>query len=310
MTTMIGPTYWAKQLNDGASDTVPRRISNSEVSAYLQCERKWLYGYHQLLEPVNTSMALSRGIIAHEMLAEYYRTLMASGTGPKNYKAAENNCWEVWRPYFTTGQDADMLVGLKTLIERYFAWSQEQDAGWKILAVEQSYDIDVNDEFGYVMRLDLLAEINGETVLIDHKTVWDFHDANSLDMNCQVPKYVGTLRLNDIKVDYAMLNQIRYRTKKAGNTDEETFQRVIMRPTKTEIKNVLSEQFRASQQIIKLYADPEPVILRTMNNMTCKNCGFAKLCKADLMGQPTDEIRRTEYRPNSYGYNKVPAVTP
>lgn len=301
MTTVVDPTYWAKQLNTGESD-VPRRISNSEVSAYLQCERKWLYGYHQLLEPVVTSMALNRGIIAHECLADYYKVLMDT---PGNYKGAERSCFETLSEYIKSGQDIEMLTGLNALLIRYFAWSQPQDSGWKILAVEQSYDIDVNSEFGYVMRLDLLAEIDGLNVLIDHKTVWDFHSADQLDMNCQMPKYIGTLRMNDIKVDYAMLNQLRYRTKKAGNTDEETFQRVIMRPTRTEIQNVLSEQFRASQQIVKLYAEADPTVLRTMNNMTCKNCGFAKLCKAELMGSNTADLRNSEYKPNTYGYNKT-----
>lgn len=298
MTTM-NPSVprWDNALN-AEGENVPRRISNSEVSSYLQCERKWLYGYHQNLEPVRTSQALSRGVIGHECLAAYYQALKDGEPFPVAEKAAQDTLV----PYFSLGFDIEMLAGLRTLLERYFVWCKKDN--WRILEVERSYDISVNDEFGYVMRLDLLAEIDGKTVLIDHKFVWDFHDVNTLDLNCQMPKYIGSLKFNDINVDYAMLNQIRYRTKKAGNTDEETFQRVVMRPSQIEIRNVLREQFAASSQIVRLYASENPPVLRTMNQMTCRNCSFAKLCKSELMGLDTTDIRATEFRENSYGYNK------
>lgn len=301
MTNMMNPplTQWDKGLNPSNEDSVPRRISNSEVSAYLQCEKKWEYGYFRNLQPVRTSQALSRGVIGHECLAAYYQSLMDE---PGNHSKAEQAAMNTLVPYFSLGFDIEMLAGLRTLLERYFVYSKAD--GWNILAVEQSYDISVNDEFGYVMRLDLLAEINGKTVLVDHKFVYQMHDVNTLDLNCQMPKYIGALRFNDVIVDYALLNQILHRTKKGGYTDEEMFQRVVMRPSQVEIRNVLREQFKASQQIVRLYAQDTPDVLRTMNMMTCKNCSFAKVCKSDLMGLDTTDIIANEYAPNEYGYNK------
>lgn len=285
-------------------DSLTRRISNSEASAYLQCERKWYYGYHQNLQPISSSTALSRGVIGHEALAEYYQVLMDD---PGNFVQAERESnSKIFEYIMQDGADVEMLTALNGLLQRYYAIARGD--GWEILAVEKSYDIEVNDEFGYVMRLDLLAGIKGQTVLVDHKIVYAFHDANALDMNCQMPKYMGALRANGETVDYAILNQIRHRQKKGGNTDEETFQRVVLRPSGIEIRNVLREQFKASAQIVQLHRNPDAadVVLRTMNNMTCKNCGFANLCKTELMGQDTTEVMKL-YTHNTYNDNYNPS---
>ena len=294
------PTYWDKLATD---KNLPRRISNSEASAYLQCERKWFYGYKENLEPVSTSTALSRGIIGHECLAAYYTVLM---TEPHAFEKATRASDDKLAEYLSmAGSDKVMLFELETLLDRYYALARAD--GWTILAVEQSYDIDVNDEFGYVMRLDLLANIKGKNVLVDHKIIYAFYNENDLDMNCQMPKYIGALRHNGIQVDYAILNMIRHRQKKGGNTDEETFQRVVLRPSALEIKNVMREQFKASKQVVALHANPDAgnEVLRTMNQMTCKNCSFLRLCKTELMGEDASEVRATSYRQNAYnlGYN-------
>jgi hypothetical protein len=282
--------------------TGPRRISNSETSAFLQCERKWLYQYQMNLEPVKTGTALNRGIIGHECLAAYYEVLMDE---PYAFKKAEDAAYLALAPHFAVDSDLEMLFQLRGLLERYFAYAKGD--GWKILAVEQSYDINVNDDFGYVMRLDVLANIKDKNVLVDHKFVYNFYNANTIDMNCQIPKYIGALRFNKINVDYAMLNQILYRTKKGGYSDEETFQRAVLRPSPVEVRNVMREQFQASEQIMRFYADPDvdKHVIRTMNYMTCKNCSMLPLCKADLMEQDTTEILATGYQPNSYGYDKA-----
>ena len=308
MTTILDHPTWDKTLNPPDRANMPRRISNSETSAYLQCERKWYYNYALNLEPVTTGKALSRGIIGHEVLAAYYSHLL---NAPGDYENAKKAAWSCFAQFATDSQaDVVMLGELRQLISRYFDFSRGD--GWKILAVEQTYDIDVNDQFNYVMRLDLLAEIDGKVVLVDHKFVYEHYDQNTLDMNVQMPKYIGALSANGIQVDYAMLNQIKHRTRKTNPyTDEETFQRVVVRPSAVEIRTVMREQFKASTQIaglLKMDDQIESLVIRTMNQMTCKNCSFLKLCKADLIGQSTSKLMSTDYRANSYnnGYNPTP----
>jgi hypothetical protein len=307
MTTTVDRPRWEKILNNDRAD-MPRRVSNSEVSAYQQCQRKWYYGYKLNLEPVTIGKALNRGIIGHDILAAYYTVLM---NGAGNYAAAEKAAWSCFSTYaLDDAADEGMLLELRRLLTRYFSYSRGDN--WKILAVEQSYDIDVNDRFGYVMRLDLLVEINGRTVLVDHKFVYSHYDQNAIDLNAQMPKYIGALKFNGIEVDYAMLNEIMHRTRvKVPYTDEETFQRVILRPNPTEIRTILREQFVTSDKIIELYNsdNAESEVVRTMNMMTCKNCSFAKLCKSELMGEDITNLLTTDYTANSYGYNKTPDST-
>lgn len=294
--TILDVPRWENKLNDGLGMNEPRRISNSEVSSYLQCERKWYYGYSMNIEPIQTGQALSRGIIGHECLAAYYQTLMEGHSKTKAEQACRARLYDF-------AEDVEMFNHLRALLDRYMAMARADD--WEIIAVEQSYDIDVNESFGYVMRLDLLAKIGGKLVLVDHKFIGQHYSQDVVDMNAQMPKYIGALEFNGVKVDYAMLNQLLTKTRvKIPYTDEELFVRTCIRPNRAEIKNVLQEQFKASRQIMQLRNadDAEPMVLRTMNQMTCKNCSFAKLCKSQLMGETGD---LTPYRPNTYGYNAV-----
>ena len=52
-------------------------ISNSEVSTFLQCERRHFYSFidNGGLEAKTKSMSLNRGIIGHEILAVYFKAL-------------------------------------------------------------------------------------------------------------------------------------------------------------------------------------------------------------------------------------------
>ena len=244
--SIIDIPRWDKTLNDGLDVTEPRRISNSEVSSYLQCERKWYYGYSLNLEPVQTGRALSTGIIGHECLAAYYQVLKDGGTKAFAEQACRFKLFE-----FADEANIEIVNTLRILLDRYMAVARADN--WEILAVEQSYDIDVNDSFGYAMRLDLLARIDGKLVLVDHKFIGMHYSQDVVDMNAQMPKYIGALQFNGVKVDYAMLNQLLTKTRiKTPYTDDELFVRTIIRPNAAEVKNVLQEQFKASRQIMTL----------------------------------------------------------
>ena len=289
---------------------VSRNISNSEVSSFTQCERKHYYSFLRKLEPKSTGLALSRGIIGHEALAEYYEALMQGQSVVEAQQAARN----VISRYIATGEgDMSMLADLITLLTRYFGYYDSEE--WEILAVEKAYEVPVNDDFNFGMRLDLLVRDSSKRIaLVDHKFVYDFYSQDVLDMNAQVPKYLGTLRYNGIKADYAILNQVRYRLKKAGNTDEETFKRDTLTPNNHEIRTIMAEQFKVSERIMGRRSLNERAqsteAVRTMNQMTCKNCSFVPMCKAELMGSDTTLMAQVEYKPNVYVERQNPTVTP
>lgn len=281
---------------EGETD-LARTVSNSEVSTFTQCQRKHYYAHILNLEPKVTGLSLSRGIIGHEALAAYYEN-------DRNPKAAHS----VITKYLNdSNADGTMLMELKVLLNRYFEYYGNED--FETLAVEKVYEVPVNDDYLYGMRLDLLKRLkDGRIVVVDHKFVYDFYTQDVVDMNAQLPKYIGTVRFNGIRADMGELNQVRYRMKKSGNTDEELFKRTPVTPTNHAIRETMREQFKVSERILERRALPpderSSESVRTMNQMTCKNCSFLPLCLAELNGTDITNLIAQDYQPNSYGYNK------
>lgn len=293
---------------EGVTD-LSRTISNSEVSAFTQCERKHYYGFLKKLEPKSTSQALSRGIIGHEALEAYYTDQQAGNTPAVAMDIAINVVLKYMQDEYV---DKTMLADLINLLTRYFAYYPHDE--WEILAVEQAYEVPVNDEFIFGMRLDLLVRDKQRRIaLVDHKFVYDFYQDSVLDMNAQMPKYLGTLRFNGIRAEYAILNQIRYRLKKGGNTDEELFRRDVLTPNNNEVRQYMAEQFMISERIMgRRSSTPEAQSLqavRTANQMVCKNCSFQPLCKAELMGSDTSLMEQVEFKANAYVERQNPTAS-
>ena len=280
-------------------------ISNSEVGTFLSCERKHYYAHGLGLAPKKTSDSLSRGIIGHEALAEYY---MNDRNPDKMFRVVDSHA------VAGTG-DMDMLTGLRTLLSFYVEHYADEDAAlFDILEVEKAYYMDLGDEYSYGMRLDLLAQFKrgpymGEKVLIDHKFQYNFPTADELALNVQLPKYIGTLRNNGIDVKRGMLNVLRWRVTKANeHVASERFRREVVTPEPKLIRQVMKEQVLASERIADRKAEPVRVYgaiaLRSINSMTCKNCAFSNLCATEMRGEDASVMIQTEFQKNTYGYSK------
>lgn len=280
------------------------KISNSEVGTYLVCERRHYYAHGLNLMPKRYGTSLTRGIIGHEALEMYYKAIIA-GEKPLD---AEHHAQQVIVKHIQEGGDIMMLGPLSTLLQQYI--QEHQVDSFRPLAVEEVMSMPLGETVDYGMKFDVLAEMKtgqyaGEIVLVDHKFVYNFWDQDALMLNAQAPKYIATLRANDIPVKRMMVNQLRWREVKSN---PERFRREWLTPVAAETKRVLTEQHEASLQIIDHKADLKVYgekALRTMNNMTCKNCSFAMLCRVELIGQDPTLLIQTDFQPNTYGYNNV-----
>lgn len=281
------------------------KISNSEVGTYLKCERRHYYAHGLNLMPKRYGTSLTRGIIGHEALEKFYRGQI-DGLSLAEAKEAMN---AVIVQHIVEGTDPIMLGSLATLLEEYTDKYGFLDS-FKPIAVEETMGMPIAEDIEYAMRFDLLAEMRtgmfaGEIVLIDHKFVYNFWDQDALMLNAQGPKYIATMRANDIPVKRMMVNQLRWREVKSNPV---RFQREWITPVAAEIKNVLREQSMASVQIaerLKDLTEYGDTALRTMDNMTCKNCSFAMLCRVELIGEDPTLLIETDFQPNTYGYNTV-----
>lgn len=290
-------------------------ISNSETSSFQTCQRKHFYAFGLRLQPKRMSDGLTRGIVGHEVLAEYYDALRNGFAPDTAKKRADERMAEFISRAAELGQDPILLTDLQKRLEDYYEWSRVNDLGaFRFHQVEQDYRLDLPNGLQYAMRLDLLAEAlsgpyTGQFVLIDHKFVYNFYTEDEVAMNAQLPKYLGILTANGISVRLAYLNMIRTRVNKTPMATADKFRRAVVKPTPQEIQTIFSEELRIAEHIAFLRSLPvdkwEREITRSMTPMNCKTCPFAILCKADLQGQDTTLMRQVEFEPTTYGYAEV-----
>lgn len=283
-------------------------ISNSEVSSYLTCSRRHYYAHLSNLEPKTFSIALTRGVIGHEIMAAYYQALQDGASFDRAKKVA----LAVWmRHYSDESMDLEILVFLRQLIEQYWEYYSDDCDRWEILGVEESYQIPMpGNDNKYGMRLDLRVRVKqgqylGEHHLIDHKFVYNLKKQDEVNLDAQIPKYIATIRLNGDRIDRAMFNQLRHRHLKTKSIpSDERYSRHFYRPTERKIATVMSEQFTAAARIAPLYdmtlEEAEATTLRILQPMICGYCPFNGLCDTELNGDDTSLMRKTEFQANAY----------
>lgn len=146
-----GSTYWKRM----------RRCPREHALANIVRLRK----KHPTGELFEVSWALGDGILFHLGLETYYRARMAGS----DVGAAEEAAWQQLLPlaqepgYEESWRDVERMLGA------YFENYRHLDAGWKIVAVEETLEYESHG-FGYSARLDLVVEIDGGLWVIEHKT--------------------------------------------------------------------------------------------------------------------------------------------
>lgn len=288
----------------------PRNISNSEVFAWNKCQRYYYYSFDLNLTPNRPANSLARGIVGHSALENYYKWLQEN---PSDFDRAEKYAFKVLALALEKADmfDMNMLADLRSILGRYFVMAKND--GWKILAVERRFDWKITDDITYTLRLDLAIrdpKYVGEVVLVDHKFVYNFWQVQDIDLNPQLPKYLGGIRANGLQVDRVMVNQIRWRIRKSSPyPDNEMFKRDYDKPNQATVENLMREQVLISRRIQQWRELPIEERNRravgVRNNLICKSCSFADLCITELKGGYIEGIVETDFRQNDYGYNDV-----
>lgn len=289
-----------------------RVISNTEVDTFLRCQRKHLYQFLMELVPKTVSRSLNTGIIGHEVLAIYYQAVKDGSSKQDAYLKAMQHLSQ-----YLKDTDIAIVAKVQGLFERYLEVDTIPET-CEILAVEQDYYIPMKGTpFAYGMRLDLLVKSHvgrsaGSIKLVDHKFTYDFYSQDDIALGAQIPKYIGTLRYNDIDVDEGSLNQFRTRFEAhlLGNkTNEDLFRRDPSPVTPDRIRNSLMQQIKTAERIMERRGLPPQLqaseAIPVLNKMTCKSCPFVHVCVADLNGEDTSLMLHQDFQKSTYGYNKV-----
>ena len=261
-------------------------ISHSQVEALAQCEVKHHFAHVDKITSSGHSAGLARGIAGHLFFETFFKALL-EGEPTEGAKMLAIS---------SIAGDPFGAEVMNLCIE----WVDKvwPTLGWKIVAVELELRVTVSDDLVYACKIDLLVEINGELVLVDHKFLYDFYTQQLIDIFPQMPKYIAALRNNGLDVKYAIYNMVR--TRKVKDFDAR-YERLITRPNLHRIKGAFKEQMEGMRRI----EAGIPFPLHTANKMNCGNCQFADLCAAEIRGDNTKLMREAFFVPNTYGYEDI-----
>lgn len=211
------------------TETVGRRISNSEIQTFKECRRKWWLAWHRGLTPVRTerSGALALGSRVHAALASYYVPSTDTAVDPRvrirelleedraALRADQARWWEesteefgqLERPERTAlhvtqmkkfNDEADLQLAM---IDGYVDWIENtgDDQYIQVLEsesyVELPFSITLMRDVILIGRLDVRIRnlISGEIEFLDHKTTGS------------IPELLRELRMSEQMKMYRLL---------------------------------------------------------------------------------------------------------
>lgn len=284
------------------------KTSYSKAQAFKTCKRKYKYAHYDMyapdsvkkgLMPLEKSKALALGSHGHAVLEHYLKALKEKAfpyMGPDVAEAAQSALmWGlVDNPAFTMEIQAQL---------NHFMLNVFPQKGWRIVEVEREYALPVGttstgEKKVYPFTVDLIVEIGGQLVVVDHKFAADAYNDKRLAIEPQLPMYIGALRALNVNIAYGMYNFMR--TRKMNEVTEQVVQAKVD-PNMERIKAAFTEHLETMAGIVEYEAKPNKAWPRNANN-NCNYCDFKDLCGIELTGEDTTIMRRTRFVANDYGY--------
>lgn len=282
--------------------TTQRMISNSEVSTWLQCTRKYFYEYFLNIERKAQSGPITKGILIHALLEEYYAAKQL-GLSEGDCRAAALQV--IMDEATNDGSDMVELGQTRDLVFGYFDKYMLEDEKYEILAVESKFKLDIKPEYAMVGTIDLALRDRetGTIIGVDHKSSYNFWTPDQTQMAGQFIKYLILMREAGYDADVFMVNQVRTRPVKNGDL----YQRAFIKPSKHRIEQVLRQHIMASEQIMEFRANGsnKEHTLPIYDKYICTNCPFYNLCDSDTEGVDIRYQIEADFQPRTgYGYNE------
>jgi hypothetical protein len=271
-------------------------VSYSETSTYLLCRRRHFYGYGLELERIAESDSLNEGKLAHKVLETFYKQFV--GETPDWDTAVLNAMMvfpEDWEP---TERRANLMETLTT----YFENEPFINQGYEVLAVEQEFnllwDSETDSKYPFVVDL-ILRDPWNQVVVVDHKTCYEFLNADTATMAPQIPLYIGALRALGYPAAYGIYNMLRTRKIKDPRLDQQ-LGIMHVRPTDERVLQSFKQHANVSTDISQLKAlsieEQDAQAYRVNNMMVCNSCSFKELCIGELIGDNVKLILEGQYK--------------
>lgn len=263
-------------------------ISHSEVESLSQCEQKHYNAHVLKITSKNHAPGLQRGTDGHKFNETFFKAILKG-------KSNEEAKMEAILATATLEYGPEVINKCVPWVDKIWP-----TLGWKIVACEMELRVAISETLVYACKIDLLVEIKGKLVLVDHKFLYDFYTQQMVDIFPQLPKYMVALKQHGYNVDYAIYNQ--FRTRDVTDWDKK-YQILETHPNELRMKRAFHEQVMQMKRIESGIPDP----LHSSNKMNCGNCQFSDLCAEELAGNQNsaDLMRKAFYVPNTYGYEDI-----
>jgi hypothetical protein len=178
-------TSLIKQPEEVLDETHTPHLSYSRINRYLTCPEQYRLHYLENLRPKIESAGLVFGALVHIALADFFR----EGVDPADTFLRE---WE-------------NLKGVELHYNKHDSWNALNSKGGKILQrflqeevpkIQKVYGIEKKFELAvtfmdlpFIGAVDLIAQVEGQTTIIDFKTATSDYDAHEVALSDQLTAY-------------------------------------------------------------------------------------------------------------------------
>lgn len=241
-------------------DELHLSISNSEITTFKRCKRKWYLGYYEQYghEPrLSATGNLELGSRVHAALEGYY----GHGEDPLDllrriYDLGLNEVAD--DPYAQKELNAEQALAL-LMLEGYLEWMAETGCDEDLIELTTEQTITVPNFIkgvNLVGKLDVMA-IKGSDkrrVFIDHKTVQNLADfTKTVDIHEQFPFYCMLLKLADPtqQIDGGIVNLLR-KVKRTLRATPPFYERLEVRVNAQQLESMWRRTHAAVTEILEL----------------------------------------------------------
>lgn len=286
------------------------KISYSRAQAFKTCKYKHHLAHVELhvdnpkkpgLMPKEKSPALALGSHGHAIM-EHAMNEIKETPFPYTQEActlAANNAI-VWGMQ----QDGNMTTKIMKQI-MHFLINIFPVNGWRIIAVEKEYRLPLGVSSNgtrriYPFTVDLIIEINGVLYVVDWKFAADAYRQERIDIEPQIPGYIGALRVLGVNIRGGYYGFLRTRDMK--NVEDQVVVAQCM-PNDFRIKRAFQEHIATTDDIIEHIINDKLPTRNTNNN--CNYCDFKIVCAIEVRGDDASLMKKMDFLPNDYGYEEL-----
>lgn len=176
--------------------------THTMLTSFGRCPRMAMYAYVDKIRPKTPSRPLKMGGWVHSLLEAHYKG--------ENWKDKHEELLVEHESKFFEEELKDVPDSAYRIMRSYlWHYQLESKYGWKVLEVELELEFTWPDGTTHKVKLDLLVEINGEIVIVDHKLRTQFPSHLQRLLDSQNLLYIYAAAKNKIKVSKFIWNYLR-----------------------------------------------------------------------------------------------------